>query len=114
MTVAGNDGSRCCRCSLHCVSLQVALLCPYPDWPDVRSWRKQTCGSVALTLPKQLRRPREVDGDPPGLVVCQNLRLSRFGLVVAGIDVGKCLPVGVSDDVTACDLVSTPGRREAA
>jgi hypothetical protein len=40
---------------------------------------------VALTLPKQLRQPRDIDGDPPRLVRRQHLRLPRLGLVIAGI-----------------------------
>jgi hypothetical protein len=32
-----------------------------------------TAGSLGLTLPKQLRQPRDVDGDPPRLILRQNL-----------------------------------------
>src|ERR1700722_13070684 len=62
-----------------------------------------TCpaGSVALGLPKQLRQPRAVDGDPSRLVLHQHLRLPCFDVGVARVDVRECQPVGVSDDITA-------------
>jgi hypothetical protein len=52
-----------------------------------------------IGLPEQFRQPRDVDGYPAGLVLLQHLCLPRFGLVVAGVDVGERLPVGVPDDV---------------
>jgi hypothetical protein len=38
--------------------------------------------------------------------------LHRFGFAVAGVDVGRRLPVGVTDDIAA-HPVGAPGRREA-
>jgi hypothetical protein len=71
-------------------------------------------GSVAIRFPEQLRRPRDVDGDPPRLVFRQHLRLPRLVLAVAGVEVRERLAVGVPDDVPARNLVDAPGRREAA
>jgi hypothetical protein len=38
----------------------------------------------------------------------------RFGFVVAGVDVGERLAVGVADDIAAGHFVSVPRRGEAA
>jgi hypothetical protein len=54
------------------------------------------------------------DGDPPRLVVREHLRLPGFVGVVARVEVGERLPVGVPDDVAARHSVCSPGRREAA
>jgi hypothetical protein len=48
-------------------------------------------------LPEQLRQPRNVDGDPSRLVLRQHLSLPSLSFVVAGVEVGKGLPVGVPD-----------------
>jgi hypothetical protein len=64
--------------------------------------------------PKQLRQPRDVDGDRPRLVFRQHLGLQRFGFAFSGVDVGDRLTVGVTDDIAAGDLFGAPGRREAA
>jgi hypothetical protein len=45
--------------------------------------------SVALTLSEQLRRPRDIDGDPPGLVVRRHLRLPRVGFAVSRVDLSS-------------------------
>jgi hypothetical protein len=58
---------------------------------------------------KQLRQPRDVDGDPPGLVLRQDLGLQRLGFAVPGVDVRERLTVGVADDIAACDLVGALG-----
>jgi hypothetical protein len=50
--------------------------------------------SIALSLAKQLRQPRDVEGDPWRLVFRQDLRLPGFVLAVAGVQVRECLPVG--------------------
>jgi hypothetical protein len=42
--------------------------------------------SVVIGLAKQLRQPRDVDGDPSRLVFREHLCLPRFGVVVAGVD----------------------------
>jgi hypothetical protein len=41
-----------------------------------------------------LRQPRDVDGDPPRLVLREHLCLPRFGVVVARIEVSEGLSVG--------------------
>ena len=64
--------------------------------------------AVVLTV-QQLRQPRDVDGDPPRLVLREHLRLQRFGIVVAGVEVRERLPVGIPDDIAARDLVGAPG-----
>jgi hypothetical protein len=64
------------------------------------------CCSIAITLPKQIRQPRDVDGDPPRFVFRQHLGLQRFGFAVTGIDVREPLPVGVADDVAAGGILS--------
>jgi hypothetical protein len=69
---------------------------------------------VALRLPQQLRQPRDVDRDAPRLVGGEHLRLPRFVFVLAAVEVGKNLPIGVADNVAAGDLVGMPGRGEAA
>jgi hypothetical protein len=56
---------------------------------------------LALALAKQLRQPRDVDGDAPRLVLRQHLGLQRFGFTVSGIDVRERLPVGIADDIAA-------------
>jgi hypothetical protein len=56
---------------------------------------------LVITLPKQLRQPRNVDGNPARPVLRQHLRLQRFGRVVAGVQVGERLAVGITDDITA-------------
>jgi hypothetical protein len=48
--------------------------------------RRET--SVALSLPQQLRQPRDVDRNPPRLVLRQQLRLKGLGRVVARIEIG--------------------------
>jgi hypothetical protein len=40
--------------------------------------------------------------------------LHRFSFTVAGVDVGKCLPVGVAGDTAAGHPVGAPGWRKAA
>jgi hypothetical protein len=40
--------------------------------------------------------------------------LPRFGFVVAAVEIGERLPVGVSDDITARHWVGVLGRRKAA
>jgi hypothetical protein len=55
---------------------------------------------------EQLRQPRDVDGGPPSLVRGEHLRLARLGLAVARVDVGRRLPRGVADDLTARDRVA--------
>jgi hypothetical protein len=42
--------------------------------------------SIAISLPEQLRQPRDVDGDPSRLVVRELLGLSRFGFVFPRIE----------------------------
>ena len=74
--------------------------------------RREAASSTSLIAPRlpwRLRQPRDVDGDPPRLVLRQHLRLPRLGLVVAGVEVGKRLPVGVADDVAAGDRLGAPG-----
>ena len=38
---------------------------------------------VALTLPEQLRQPRDIDGDPARLGGGEHLGLQRLGLVLS-------------------------------
>jgi hypothetical protein len=61
-----------------------------------------------------LQQPRDVDGDPPSLVLSEHLCLPRFGLVVAGVDVGERLPAGIPHDIAAGHLVCAPRSPEAA
>ena len=51
-------------------------------------------GSLLL---EQLRQPRDVDGDPPRLVLREHLRLQSFGRIVARIQIGQRLAVSVAD-----------------
>jgi hypothetical protein len=50
-------------------------------------------GSAAIRLAEQLRQPRDVDGDPSGLVLRQHLRLPCFGFVVAGMKYASACPL---------------------
>jgi hypothetical protein len=45
--------------------------------------------SAAFSLSEQLRQPCNVHGDPSRLVLRQDLRLERFDLAVARVDVGE-------------------------
>jgi hypothetical protein len=45
--------------------------------------------------------------------VSRSYDIERLGLVVAGVDVRERLPVGVSDDEAAGDLVDAPGLGES-
>jgi hypothetical protein len=74
----------------------------------------ENIGSLARTLPKQLRQPRNVDRDAPRLVLREHLRLQRLGLGLPRADVGERLPVRVPDDIAARNLVRAPGCGEAA
>jgi hypothetical protein len=56
---------------------------------------------VAIRPPKQLRQPRDVDGDPPRLILRQDLGLPCFGIVVAAVEVGEGLRVAVPDNIAA-------------
>jgi Tripartite tricarboxylate transporter family receptor len=47
----------------------------------------RTSDLVALALPEQLRQSRNIDGDPPRLVLRQHLRLQSFGRVVARVQI---------------------------
>jgi hypothetical protein len=92
----------------------VVIRCPAkrPNCPakaGLLSWRL-----VALTLPKQLRRPSDVDGDSTRLVLREHLGLQRFGRVLTQVQIGERLAAGVADYVTTGDGVGPPGRREAA
>jgi hypothetical protein len=69
---------------------------------------------VALGLPQHLRQPRDVHGDPARLVLRQHLRLQSFGRVVARVQIGKRLAVGVAGDVTARNGVGAPWCGETA
>jgi hypothetical protein len=64
---------------------------------------------VGPDLPEQLRQSRDVDGDPSRLVVREHLSLPCLGFVVAGIDVGERLTVGVPDDIAAGHRVGCQG-----
>ena len=48
-----------------------------------------------LALPKQLRQPRDIDGDPPRLVFRQHPGLRGVGFAVLGVDVDEGLTVDV-------------------
>jgi hypothetical protein len=74
----------------------------------------ERCPNESVPNPQQLRQPRDVQRDPPRLVLRQHLRLPCFGIVVAGIDEHERLTLGVADDVAAGHLVGMPGRRKAA
>jgi hypothetical protein len=66
--------------------------------------RRQTADPhmlIAIGFSKQLRQPRDVNGDPPRLVLRQDFGLPRLGIVVAGVEVRQRLPVGVADDLAA-------------
>jgi hypothetical protein len=52
---------------------------------------------LALALAKQLRQPRDVDGDAPRLVLRQHLGLQRFGFAISGKDVRERLTVDFYD-----------------
>jgi hypothetical protein len=54
------------------------------------------------------------NGNPPRLVLREHLRLPRLGVIVARVEVGERLPVGVSDNIAAGHRGGAPGRREAA
>jgi hypothetical protein len=84
-----------------------------PD-PIPEAGSRRDLGSIAICLPKQLRQPRDVDGDASRLILREHLGLPRLVFVVAGLEVGERLPIGVPDDVAAGHLVGAPGRREAA
>jgi hypothetical protein len=64
--------------------------------------------------PKQLRQPRDVDGDPSRLVIREHLRLSGISLGLPTVEIRECLPGGVADDVAPGHFVGAPGRRKAA
>jgi hypothetical protein len=55
--------------------------------------------AVPRGLPERLRQPRDFDGDPSRLVLCQHLRPPRFGLAPSGVNVWERLPVGVVNPV---------------
>jgi hypothetical protein len=69
---------------------------------------------VALGLPQQLRQPCDVDRDPPRLILREHLCLQSIGRIVARLQIGKRLAVGVADDVTARNGVGTPWCGETA
>jgi hypothetical protein len=52
-------------------------------------------GLVPIGLPKQLRQPRDVDGDPSRLILGQDLCLACLGIIVARVNVCDRLSVGV-------------------
>ena len=58
---------------------------------------------LIVDAPKKLRQPRDVQRDPPRLVLRQHLRLPRFGE-------HKRLPARIADDVAAGHLVGMSGR----
>jgi hypothetical protein len=66
-----------------------------------------------VPLPKQLRQPRDVDGDPPRLILREHLRLQRLDLGLSRVDVGERLPVGVPDDIAAGNPVGGAGKRRS-
>jgi hypothetical protein len=83
-----------------------------------RAWarlarRRHACSAVALSM-QQLRQPRDVHGDPSRFVLREHLRLARLSIVLALIDEGKGLPVGVANDVAARHRVGVPRCRETA
>ena len=53
-------------------------------------------------------------GNPPGLVVSEQLGRRSTTRLVLEIDVGERLPIGVADDEAGVGLLGGPGRREAA
>src|SRR5580700_6888967 len=98
----------------------------YRPWPIKESdrlwvspgWR-QRAGAIRACAgcrahPDLRREPRNVRDDAAGLVIGQNLGLHGVGLGRAAIDVGKCLAVGIADNVATGDLLGLPGRRESA
>jgi hypothetical protein len=62
--------------------------------------------SIAMVLPKQVRQPRGVDGDPPRLVGRQHLDLQWVGFVLPRVDADERPPVGVADDIAAPGISS--------
>jgi hypothetical protein len=65
-------------------------------------------------LCQQLQQSRDVASDPPRLIRREHLRLPRLGLVLARVDIGQRLPVGVMHDIAARYSFGAPGGREAA
>ena len=60
-----------------------------------RQGRRSGLAVSLSAFPKQLRQPRDVDRDPPRLVLGQDFGLPGLGFVVAGVHVGQRLTVGV-------------------
>jgi hypothetical protein len=52
--------------------------------PHVGCSSSGSTDSAALALPEQLRQPRDVDGDAPRLVCCQDLRLPSASVARVG------------------------------
>jgi hypothetical protein len=53
---------------------------------------------IGKSMPGSCMGLCDVDGDPSRLVLRQYLRLPSLSFVVAGVEVGKRLPVGVPHD----------------
>jgi hypothetical protein len=64
---------------------------------------------VCVSLAKQLRRPRDVDRDPPRLVRGEYLRLLRVVGVVAAVEISQRLPIGMPDDKPPAILLARQG-----
>ena len=59
---------------------------------------------ASVAAPQQSRQLRDVDGDPPRLVLGEDLRRQPFGLVASAVDVHERLTVGVAHDVATRNL----------
>jgi hypothetical protein len=63
---------------------------------------------LPLALSQKLRQPRDVRRDAPRLVFREHVRLPRFYLGLAAVDVGDRLSTGVADDIAAGYRVGVP------
>jgi hypothetical protein len=93
-------------------SKQVPLLGPDsldPETGATTGGGHPTHSPLAFILAKQLRQPRDVGGNLPGLVLRRDLGLQRLGLAVSGVDVHERCPLAVADDIAARDIVDAQG-----
>jgi hypothetical protein len=91
--------------SIHVVSMANPPIVQNRSDPDLFERLRAPRRQPPSRFPKQLRQPRDVDGDPSRLVLGQDLGLPCLGIVVAGAHEDERLSVGVPDDIAAGDRV---------
>jgi hypothetical protein len=99
--------ARAITCSIHSlIFLMAAMLTK--DEPSHHSGMRRGISRSPRGLPERLRQPRDFDGDPSRLVLCQHLRPPRFGFAPSGVVMAAGLLTGLTTPTGSRSHTSTP------